>query len=204
MRQASAFSRRMAYEIQNSVSEENTGIGVFLPWPINSEWIIMTNLSSLLPEASSHALPNHPAFAPQPRLRRKLKKCGLLLTIIFLGSFHFTTMHMDLFAFQLCTYHVFISYMPRVNPSLLKSAGLLCICLLLGFLPSLKKPRELEHFIIRNMILKRIVAASSLRVNQWLLIVFLHISFCGEMSSYRNEPQVVVQKTMLQHTKWNI
>lgn len=126
------------------------------------------------------------------RLRRRLRKCGLLLTITFLGPFRFTTMHMDLFAFQLCTCHVFISYMPRVNPSLLESAGLLCICLLLGFLPFLKKPGELEHFIISNMVLKRMMTASLLRVNQWLLIVFLHFSICGEMSSYPNGPQVVI------------
>lgn len=94
--------------------------------------------------------------------------------------------------------------MPRVNPLSLESAGLLCVCLLLGFFPSLKKPGELEHFIVRDMILKRMVAASPLRVSQWVLIVFLHFSVSGKISSYPSEPQVVTQKTMLQNTKCNM
>lgn len=111
---------------------------------------------------------------------------------------------MDLFPIQLCAYYIFISYMPGVNPSLLESAGLLCICLPLGFLPALKKPGDLERFIIRNMIFEGMTDASPSGVNQLLLIVFLHFSICRDMSFYPNEPQVVIQKTMLQHTKWNI
>lgn len=147
----------------NSVLEDNTGICVFFPWPIDSGFLRQTY------PVCSLSLPPMPSlitllFHLQPRLRRRLKKCGLLLTIIFLGPFHFTTMHMGLFAFQLWTCLVFISYVPRVNPSLLESAGWLCMCSLLGFLPSLKKPGELEHFIVRNMILKRMMAASPLRI----------------------------------------
>lgn len=72
---------------------------------------------------------------------------------------------MDLFDFQLCMYSMFSSYIPRVNPSLLGSAGLLCIYLLVGFLPSLKEPLELEYFLVKNMILRRMMVASPFKVN---------------------------------------
>lgn len=81
MRQSSAFSGRMACEIQNSISEDNTGVCVFLPWPKDSERIIKKNLSSLLPEASMPSLITL-LFNPQPRLRWKLQKRELLLTTV--------------------------------------------------------------------------------------------------------------------------
>lgn len=66
---------------------------------------------------------------------------------------------------QLCTYQVFISYMPRINPSFLESAGLLCIRLLPGFLPSLKKPGRVRTLHCY----KHDFTASPLRVSSWRL-----------------------------------
>ena len=108
MSQASAFSRRMACEIQNSVSEDRTGICVFLPWPIDSEWIIKTNLSRLLPEAFSHALPDHPAFPPPTKAQEEAEK-------VWIASNYYLSWTFSLYNYAYGPFRLSSMYMPCVH-----------------------------------------------------------------------------------------